>query len=41
MTFYAALAVMGLLGVLLGGVIGIFVKIFKVINRFACIVFGV
>lgn len=30
MTIYAALAVMGLLGVLLGGVIGIFVKIFKV-----------
>ena len=30
MTLYAALVLMGLLGVVLGGVIGIFVKIFKV-----------
>ena len=30
MTLYIALGIMGLLGIVLGGVIGIFVKIFKV-----------
>ncbi|MBR7155654.1 MAG: hypothetical protein IKD22_02350, partial [Lentisphaeria bacterium] len=30
MTLYAALTVMGLLGLLLGGIIGFFVKLFKV-----------